>query len=92
MTSRRSALPAFMAAAVLGAAGGWLLARTHDWTQRRDLFSRHPWQRFAALGWIERTGDLAAIAVLHDYLDWERQPRLRLRAQRVLADLRRRVA
>jgi hypothetical protein len=86
---RRGALPTFLAATVLGAAGGWLLARTHDWTQRRDLFARHPWQRFAALGWIERAGDPAAIAVLQDYVEWEPMPRLRLRAHRVIAGLRR---
>lgn len=82
-------MPTFVAATLVGMAGGWLLARTHDWVQRKDLFGRQPWQRFAALGWLEREGDPAAIAVLQDYIDWEHLPALRARGRRVIASLRR---
>lgn len=85
--SRRAALPTFLTAAVIGLAGGWVLARQHDRAQRHDLFARHPWRRFAALGWMEREGDSGVIPVLRDYLEWERVPALRARARRVIAGL-----
>lgn len=92
MTARRRVLPTFIAGTLIGVAGGWLLARRHDWTQREDLYARFPWQRFAALGWIERAGDPSAVTVLRDYLDWERTPALRARARRVIAALGRDLA
>ncbi|HET9064703.1 MAG TPA: hypothetical protein VFN22_02630 [Gemmatimonadales bacterium] len=92
MTARRAVLPTFVAATLVGVAGGWLLARTHDYVQRQDLFARQPWRRFAALGWLERAGDTTALPVLQDYLDWERTPALRARARRVIASLRQELA
>ncbi len=92
MTARRAVMPTFVAATLVGVAGGWLLARTHDYVQRKDLFARHPWQRFAALGWLERDGDTVVIPVLQDYLEWERTPALRARARRVIASLQRELA
>lgn len=87
MNPRRTALPAFTAAALLGAVGGWALARTHHHTQRRDLFAPQRWKRFAALGWIEREGDGSHAALLRDYLEWERSPTLKARARRLAARL-----
>lgn len=92
MTARRAVLPTFVAATLVGVAGGWLLARTHDYVQRKDLFARYPWKRFAALGWLEREGDATAIPVLQDYLAWERSPALRARARRVIGTLRQEMA
>jgi hypothetical protein len=78
---------AFVVAAAVGIAGGWLLAQSHDTANRHGLFARSAWRRFAALGWLERHGDAEAIGVLRDYLAWERQPTLRARGRSVLAAL-----
>ena len=87
--SRRSGGGAltFLAAAALGLAGGWLLAQSHDAANREGLFSGSAWRRFAALGWLERHGDAAAIPVLRDYLAWERHGPLLARGRQVLAAL-----
>ncbi len=74
-------------ALAVGLAGGWWLARGNDRVHRRALFARSRWRRFAALGWLERHGDAAALPVLRDYLAWEREPALRHRARRVLGAL-----
>lgn len=87
MTRRWSAIPAFIAAALVGASGGWVLARTHHHSQRNDLFAPQRCKRFAALGWIEREGDGAQVQLLRDYLDWERSPTLRARARRLATRL-----
>ncbi|HEY3933999.1 MAG TPA: hypothetical protein VGL65_05215 [Gemmatimonadales bacterium] len=87
MNRRPSAAALFTGAALLGTAGGWLLARRHDRSHRHDLFSSRIYQRFAALGWIEREGDLENVPLLRDYLAWEPAPALRQRARRVIAVL-----
>jgi hypothetical protein len=84
MSRRSTATAIFAGAIVLGVAGGWLLARKHDHLHRHDLFAAHPWQRFAALGWIASKGDAELLPVLHDYLAWEPVPALRQRARRVI--------
>jgi uncharacterized protein (TIGR03382 family) len=87
MTGRSSVTPAFISAALVGAAGGWLLARRHDRTHRHDLFSPRAYRRFAALGWIATEADAGSVAVLHDYVAWETQPALRRRGLRIIAAL-----
>ncbi len=87
--SRRTtgAAVSFLGAALVGVAGGWWLARSHDAAHRHELFASSTWRRFAALGWLERHGDAAALPLLRDYLAWEQQPPLRNRAKKVLATL-----
>lgn len=87
MTRRSSGTTAFIGAALVGVAGGWLLARRHDWSHRADLFSRSPWCRFAALGWLAAEADPEQAPLLRDYLAWEPVPLLRSRARRVIAVL-----
>lgn len=87
MTARSSVATAFAGAALVGVAGGWLLAQRHDRSHRHDLFSPRAYHRFAALGWIASEGDLDRIPLLLDYIAWEPVPALRLRAGRIIAAL-----
>jgi hypothetical protein len=87
MTRRSSATTAFAGAALLGVAGGWLLARRHDKSHRHDLFSPRAYCRFAALGWIASLADIEQIGLLHDYLAWEPVPALRQRAFSIITAL-----
>ena len=85
--SRSSATTAFVSAALVGVAGGWLLARRHDRSHRHDLFASRAYRRFAALGWIAADDDLENVPLLLDYLAWEPVPALRDRARRIVAAL-----
>jgi hypothetical protein len=51
---------------------------------RRDLFSRSPVKRLAALGYLGGQPGLDTARILTDYVGWERHPLLRRRAQLVL--------
>ncbi len=88
MTGLGLRLTTFVGAAATGIAAGWWLARSHDRAHRTQLFSRSPWRRFAALGYIENEGTPESLALVQDYLAWEPQPALRARARRVAAVLK----
>lgn len=51
---------------------------------RRDLFSRSPVRRLAALGYISGRPGVDAARLLTEYVSWERRPMLRRRAKRLL--------
>ena len=51
---------------------------------RRDLFSRSPVRRLAALGYISGRPSVDAARLLTEYVSWERRPILRRRAERLL--------
>jgi hypothetical protein len=51
---------------------------------RRDLFSRNPFKRLAALGYLAGEPGLDTARILTDYLGWEQHPQLRRRAERLL--------
>lgn len=51
---------------------------------RRDLFSRHPLRRFAALGHLAGRPSIATAQLLREYIAWEPRPSLRVRAVRML--------
>ena len=51
---------------------------------RRDLFSRSPVRRLAALGYIRGRPGVDAARLLTEYVSWERRPGLRRRAERLL--------
>lgn len=82
----------FVGAALLGLAGGWLLAQRHDRIHSEDLFADAAWKRFAALGWLEREADPESLPLLQDYLAWERTPTLRQRARRLVNALEAAIA
>ena len=51
---------------------------------RRDLFSKRPVRRLAALGYIRGRPGVDAARLLTEYVSWERRPGLRRRAERLL--------
>jgi hypothetical protein len=51
---------------------------------RRDLFSKSPVRRLAALGYISGRPGVDAARLLTEYVSWERRPILRRRAERLL--------
>jgi hypothetical protein len=51
---------------------------------RRELFSKHPVRRLAALGYLSGQPGLDTARILTDYVGWERHPGLRRRGERVL--------
>ncbi|MGH7523144.1 MAG: hypothetical protein ACREK8_02445 [Gemmatimonadales bacterium] len=87
MSHAPSRTGAFIGAALIGLAAGWLLARGHDRGHRADLFAPEPYRRLAALGWIATHDDPADVLLLRDYLAWEPVPALRGRARRIAATL-----
>jgi hypothetical protein len=51
---------------------------------RRDLFSRNPLKRYAALGYLSGHPGVETAQLLTEYLRWESKPVLRRKAQRLL--------
>ena len=74
----------FTCSAVVGVAAGWYLSQQRLERHRRDLFSRHPLKRLAALGYLAGQGGIGAVRLLRDYVAWEPQPMLRRRAETLL--------
>jgi hypothetical protein len=75
-------------AVTAGFLGGLLLGAAVWSTQiqrsRRELFSKHPIKRLAALGYLSGQPGLDTVRILTDYVGWERNPTLRRRGQSVL--------
>jgi hypothetical protein len=67
-----------------GVVAGWLLAQGHMERHRADLFSARPLRRLAALGHLAAREGVETVRLLRDYLEWESQPMLRRRAERIL--------
>jgi len=67
-----------------GVAAGLLVWSTQVERNRRELFSRSPLRRFAALGFLAGRPGLETTRLLADYLNWETQPALRRRGQVLL--------
>lgn len=75
-------------AMTLGFAGGIVLGAI-VWSaqirrSRRDLFSKSPVKRLAALGYLGGRPGLDTARLLTDYVGWERHPALRRRGERIL--------
>jgi hypothetical protein len=51
---------------------------------RRELFSRNPVRRLAALGFLSGRPGVESSRVLADYVNWEPRPILRRRGQAML--------
>lgn len=77
----------FAGGVAVGATAGWMLAQRRLSTHQRDLFSPRPLRRFAALGYLAGQSGVETIRLLRDYMEWERQPVLRRRAQAILRGL-----
>ena len=63
---------------------GLLVWSTQIRRSRRDLFSRNPVRRLAALGYIGGQPSVEAARLLTEYVSWERRASLRRRAERLL--------
>jgi len=70
----------FLGGLVLGA----LAWSTQIQRSRRELFSKRPMRRLAALGYLGGRPGLDTVHILGDYVKWERQPTLRRRGERIL--------
>lgn len=67
-----------------GVAAGLLIWGTQMQRSRRDLFSRSPVRRFAALGFLGGQPGAETARLLEDYVRWEARPALRKRGQQLL--------
>ena len=74
----------FATMAGVGVAAGWIVAQQRLAHHRRDLFSRHPLRRMAALQFLAGQGDVETVRLLRDYVSWEMQPMLRRRGEVLL--------
>jgi hypothetical protein len=74
-------------AVVTGVVVGWQLGGRQIARSHEDLFHAQPLRRLAALNWLEESPEAATVSLVRDYLQWERQPLLRGRAQRLLRRL-----
>ena len=78
--------PALLAAA--GFVGGLLVGAVLYAQQAHQhagaLFSRSPVRRYLALGYLRGQPSVDTVRLLSDFLDWEKSPTLRRRAQEVL--------
>jgi len=70
----------FLGGLVLGA----VVWSTQIRRSRRELFSKNPVRRFAALGYLGGQPGLETARILTDYIGWERDVTLKRRAQRLL--------
>lgn len=74
--------------AALGFLGGiacGALAWSHVQEQyRRDLFSRHPLRRFAALSYLRSRPSVGTVRLLREYIAWEPAPVLRQRGVKLM--------
>ena len=78
----------FAGTALAGTVAGWYIAQDRLERHRRDLFSRHPLKRMAALGYLAGQGDAESVRLLRDYVAWEPQPMLRRRGEALLRRMR----
>ena len=67
-----------------GMAAGLIVWGTQMQRSRRDLFSRSPLRRFAALGFLGGQPGVETARLLEDYVRWEARPALRKRGQLLL--------
>ena len=83
MSSRRTS--EFLAAGFVGGIVlGVVVWSTQIQRSRRDLFSKSPVKRLAALGYLSGHPGLETARILTDYVGWERHPRLRRRGAQIL--------
>jgi hypothetical protein len=83
VTSARSARYA-AAGFVGGLVAGLVVWSTQVQRSRRELFSRSPVRRLAALGFLSGQPGVDTARLLADYVNWESRPALRRRGQLLL--------
>lgn len=76
----------------LGLVAGSLAAQRYGAYHREDLFSPRPHRRLAALVFLARHAGVETVALLRDYLVWERHALLRRRGTALLKRLEARYA
>jgi hypothetical protein len=76
----RSAVVGFVG----GLAVGLVVWSTQVQRSRRELFSRFPMRRYAALGFLAGRPGAETARLLRDYVNWEKRPALRRRGQQLL--------
>ena len=81
---KKAVTAGFLGGLVLGA----LALSTQIQRSRRELFSKHPVRRLAALGYLGGQPGLDTVRILADYVSWERLPSLRRRGQRILRHMK----
>ena len=86
-TKRRWATAGFVGGLVVGLVL-WSLQMKRS---RRDLFSRNPVKRLAALGYLGGQPSLENAQLLSDYCRWEPNPMLQKRASRLLKRMKARL-
>ncbi len=89
MSENRNWLLAGLAGGFLAGLAGWSSAQ---YAYRRDLFSRHPLRRLAALGHLAGRPSIATVHLLREYIAWERKRVLRRRAVRLLRSVEQSLA
>ena len=80
MRDRRLATLGFIGGMAVGALAWSHLQRQY----RRDLFSRHPLRRFAALTYLRSRPTMGTMRLLREYVAWERMPVLRERGVKLM--------
>jgi len=70
-----------------GVAAGSLMWSRMQRNCRRNLFSRNPLFRVAALGYLRGKQNVNTAQLLREYVAWERRPVLRQRGARMLKRL-----
>ena len=70
-----------------GLAVGLVVWSTQVQRSRRELFSRSPVRRYAALGFLAGRPGVETARLLRDYVNWETRPALRRRGQHLLRRL-----
>jgi hypothetical protein len=85
MSRNRGAVVAV--AFVGGLAAGSLLWSRMQRQYRRNLFSRSPFMRVAALGYLRAKPSVNTAQILREYIAWEPRPILRRRGARMLKHL-----
>ena len=67
-----------------GFAAGLVLWSVQVQRSRRELFSRSPVRRLAALGYLGGQPSAETARLLVEYVDWEKRPMLRKRGRHLL--------
>ena len=70
-----------------GLAVGLVVWSSQVQRSRRELFSRSPVRRYAALGFLAGRPGVETARLLRDYVNWETRPALRRRGQHLLRRL-----
>ena len=70
-----------------GLAVGLVVWSSQVQRSRRELFSRSPMRRYAALGFLSGRPGVETARLLRDYVNWETRPALRRRGQHLLRRL-----